>query len=302
MVWRVLALYIAVLLFLPAVGGRTGEVVSATRDWQLGWFTGNAAPPPWALMSGPGTARSASFVALPAGKLRMGSTEDKRSGRTRSAIEVPAVQVMSHEVTAAQYRAGCPKEWWRIGCKGWKGPAAFQRGDHPAVLVTWQQASDFCAAHGWRLPTEAEWEYAARGEKAQRHPWGSKFAEGSANYCDVGCASQVLAVTRKDDGYPKTAPVGAFPRGATPEGIHDLAGNVAEWTLDCWKDTHAGRDSWQPWDPEACAARVVRGASWRDTVENQVGWRRTKAEPNVPTEKIGFRCVTGADPTDPDAG
>jgi formylglycine-generating enzyme required for sulfatase activity/tRNA A-37 threonylcarbamoyl transferase component Bud32 len=298
--WKLVALYIAVLLFGPAIGGPTGETIVELRDWQVSLVTGDARPAPWAT-SGPAVRVAASdLVALPAGKLRLGAPRGQEGPpRMRRAIEIPLVLVMSHEVSIDEYRAGCHREWWQLSCPGWAGPERGQQGSHPAVRITWQQASDWCETQGWRLPTEAEWEWAARGKASRSYPWGDEFQERSANYCDRGCPGKVLSVTGEDDGYPRTAPVGQFPAGATPEGIHDLAGNVSEWTLDCWTRDHAERSSWHASTAGECRQRVTRGASWRDAAEQLVAWRRSAADPELPTERVGFRCVQGEDPKAP---
>ncbi len=104
-------------------------------------------------------------------------------------------------------------------------------GDHPVVEVTWYGASAYCRWVGGRLPTEAEWEYAARGEERTLFPWGDQFDGKRLNSCDVNCELE-WADKVVDDGYPRTAPVGNYPEGESWSGIQDMAGNVYEWVSD----------------------------------------------------------------------
>jgi len=284
-----------VLLFGPAVGGSLGQQIADLRDWQIGLFTGQS---PGSTGGGGGrevVIAEADFVAIQAGSLRLGDVGGEGPARARKAVAVPAFHMMRTEVSIDAYRTSCPRAWWQLRCPSWT-PERWQEGRHPAIRVTWQQASDWCTAQGWRLPTEAEWEYAARGEAGRRHPWGGEFAERSMNYCDKGCSGKVFEVTGEDDGHPRTAPVGSFPAGATEEGVLDLAGNVSEWTLDCWTDRHDERQTWHASRTPSCRRRVVRGGSWKDTVDRQTGWERWEADPALPTERIGFRCVRGEPP------
>jgi formylglycine-generating enzyme required for sulfatase activity len=293
--WKLIALYAGVLLFGPAMGGSIGQGIADLRDWQVGLVTGQEVALPWGSGGQKVVVTDAAFVALSAGSVRLGDPDGEGPRPSKAAIEVPGFSMMRHEVTVDAYRTACPREWWQLSCPDWE-PERWQKGNHPAVRVTWQQAADWCAAQGWRLPTEVEWEYAARGEAGRRHPWGDEFAERSMNYCDKGCPGKVFDLTGEDDGQPRTAPAGTFPRGATEEGILDLAGNASEWTLDCWTDHHEARTSWHASKTPSCRRRVARGGSWKDTVDQQTGWQRSEADPKLPSERIGFRCVQGEEP------
>jgi len=294
--WKLLALYAIVLFVMPSLPGKAGEFMAANRDWQIGFFNGVPAPPPWEVLGSTGSpveavtpsALAGDLVALPGGKLRLGEP-----GALSERIEVPPVEFLAREVTVEQYQRGCSRTWWQLSCPDWDGPADGQKGRHPAVRVTWQQARDFCAAQGLRLPTEAEWEYAARGPKERKFPWGAKWRKGAMNYCDFGCT---LPTTMEDDGFERTAPVGRFPAGKTPEGLYDMSGNVAEWTLDCWTEELVGRTSWHAAEQDDCPRRVARGGSFNEVVDQQTGWRRLQANPDLGVERIGFRCVKGEDP------
>jgi formylglycine-generating enzyme required for sulfatase activity len=169
--------------------------------------------------------------------------------------------------------------------------------DHPVNCVDWQGASAYCEALGKRLPSEEEWELAARGREAASYPWGEASPSGVLlNACGSECKQMLterLAKTGRgawpsmyadDDSAPATAPVGRHPAGATPGGVMDLAGNVWEWT-----SSHYCR-----YDEPECgdSRRVIRGGGW-DTVESR-DVRSARRLPSAPTARswsVGFRCA-----------
>ena len=169
--------------------------------------------------------------------------------------------------------------------------------DHPMNCIDWQEARGYCKALGRRLPTEAEWELAARGQEAKPYPWGPLPPSAERlNACGAEC-SRMLTERREavgkgpwpamygaDDAAPRTSPVGRYPAGATPLGVLDLAGNVWEWT----------ESPYCPYGKEDCgdSRRVLRGGGW-DTTESQ-DVRAARRYPSSPTARgrsIGFRCA-----------
>lgn len=180
-----------------------------------------------------------------------------------------------------------------------------KRAKHPINCVDFDQATKYCAVHTGRLPTEAEWEFAARGPDGRAYPWGDEAPNNDkANACGSECVAwakehkveadfpgQMYAT---NDGFATTAPVGSFPAGKSRYGIEDVVGNVWEWTSDFYalysKDSHTTLSD--PKGPIAGDARVIRGGAWNSTYPE---WARPtfrfKAPPDERTHGIGFRCV-----------
>ena len=171
---------------------------------------------------------------------------------------------------------------------------------HPVVYVSSLDAIKFCAwlstreRKKYRLPTEAEWEYAARGTDGRKYPWGNDEGRGDlANFADK---NTVFAWSDRDidDGYPESSPVGAFPRGASPFGMEDMAGNVWEWCLDYFENYRGGRKV-DPRGPTSGAKRVYRGGSWKSRFKSLRATARNSNVPSFSCNDLGFRIVCECD-------
>ena len=173
-----------------------------------------------------------------------------------------------------------------------EGGGRFDRPELPVSLVTWKDAAAYCTFRGGRLPTEAEFERAARGRQGRRYPWGNRFGRHLANHGRLAWAP-----TDDRDGFAELAPVGAFPAGRTPDGFVDLAGNVAEWVADRYAP---GYDPAAVTDPEGPAVtastplRVVRGGSYESPAAWLRGATRDAAPADLRRPTVGFRCARDA--------
>ena len=173
--------------------------------------------------------------------------------------------------------------------------------NHPVVYVSSREAEKFCqwlsAKEGkkYRLPTEAEWEYAARGLDERAFPWGEQLDAGNlANFADVR-TSFAWRDPSIDDGFAESSPVGSYPRGVSPFGIEDMAGNVFEWCLDFF-ETYKGKERVNPRGPTSGQKRVYRGGSWKSRAANLRTTARNFNQPDYSSNDVGFRIVCECEP------
>ena len=221
------------------------------------------------------------MVVLPAGSFMMGSLNSKESPVHRVTIPEPFA-VGKYEVTLAEWDV-CVVDG---GCRHRPDDKGWGRGARPAINVSFNDALAYVrwlsheTGEQYRLPSEAEWEYAARAGSQTRYAWGDEIGRNRAN-CD-GCGS------RWDDD--STAPVGSFAPNAF--GLHDLHGNVWEWTEDCWNDNYAGAPSdGTAWWSGDCDRRALRGGSWNSSSAGLRSAFRYGGTSTDRTDLLGFRVI-----------
>ncbi|MFQ5586457.1 MAG: formylglycine-generating enzyme family protein [Thermodesulfobacteriota bacterium] len=224
------------------------------------------------------------MVLIPAGEFIMGTNDWWPKSGPEHKRTLPDFFMDIYEVTNRDYMEfvvatghNMPDHW-----RANKGMVPPKKYDHPVTYVNWFDADAYCKWRGKRLPTEAEWEKAARGTDGRVFPWGNKFEKNRGNTPQYG----------KED----TMPVGSFDNGKSPYGVHDLAGNVFEWTAD-WYMAYPGNKHPDPNEGERY--RVVRGGSWYDCTYYKCGisaptYNRIFFNPYTRNNNFGFRCVQDA--------
>ncbi len=253
------------------------------------------------IAAGVSAALAGDMVDIPGGRFVMGDAEGDANEAPRP-VTVAPFRIMRNEATNAGFgafvaatgyrtdaeRSGAGYVWtdrWRlVPGADWRRPHGPDttidgRGTHPVVQVSRRDAAAYCRWRGLRLPSEAEWELAARGLDGRRYPWGDEpprqGASARANFGTVGCCAADAA-----DGYLKIAPVGRFAAGASPYGVLDMAGNVWEWTSSAF-----------PGRPGLVA---LRGGGWgNDPYCLRVAYRHGNA-PDIGLDMVGFRCAGDA--------
>ena len=224
------------------------------------------------------------MVDIPAGSFRMGDlagSGEANQGPVRS-VRVPAFGMSRYAVTFDQYELFVEATGRNVpDDQGWG------RGSRPVINISWHDAQAYAdwlseqTGMTFRLPSEAEWEYAARAGTETEYPWGDSIGSGNANCLE--CGAQWA-------GRGVSSPAGSFAANAF--GLHDMHGNVWEWTQDCWNDSYDGAPTnGSAWESGECERRVLRGGSWDFSPRWLRSAARNRYNANSSMEGIGFRLV-----------
>lgn len=211
------------------------------------------------------------LVWVPSGSFMMGSEDGWNDEKPVRQVNMSGFWIGKYQVTVAQ---------WRSVMGSVPRPNDQQGDDHPVVCVSWHDVQGFCEQVGLELPTEAQWEYAARGPESLRYPWGNEWDGSKLCWWD-----------NKGPGG-RTFPVGSFPEGASWVGALDMAGNVLEWCADWYHDDYyASAPSTDPPGPSSGSMRVLRGGSWPYLAFNCRSAYRRHNTPDATFLNYGFRVA-----------
>lgn len=224
------------------------------------------------------------MVVIPAGPFRMGTDMERADSQNgpEHVVDLPAYRMDKYPVTNAQYARF-------VAAAGYRAPLDWKDGRipkglelHPVTMVTWSDAKAYAKWAGKRLPSEAEWEKAARGTDGRRWPWGNKMDPSRLNtYYTVG----------------STTPVTKYPNGASPYGLLDMAGNVNEWTSSDFLPYQGTKASLDLFDVGGGSLtrnihyKVLRGGTWRSDPFSTQSFHRNFSLPNYASDFYGFRCA-----------
>ncbi|MBN2328247.1 MAG: formylglycine-generating enzyme family protein [Candidatus Omnitrophica bacterium] len=239
------------------------------------------------------------MVLIPPGSFLMGSPreeKDRRSDETQHEATISrSFYLGKYEITNAQYRTFRPTHTSQS-----KDGLSLNEDNQPVLYVNWYDATDFCkwlsteTGMEFRLPTEAEWEYACRANATERRYWGDDLNDDAACLYE-NAADQTAkkkwpdwAVFNCDDGYAAPSPAGSFlPNNF---GLHDMLGNAWEWCSD-WYGSYSKESQIDPQGPSAGETRLMRGGGWFAGPRNVRSARRPNFYPDIPTEGVGFRVA-----------
>ncbi len=239
-------------------------------------FSGTA----WGNPTKPATSPPEGMALIPAGEFRMGSPQaiGEDDEHPQHSVYLKSFFMDVTEVTQEDYEKVMGKN-----------PSHFKGKNLPVEKVTWSEARAHCQTLGKRLPTEAEWEKAARGSRNLDFSWGSEVKSKAGNFCDNQCDKKWKSI-QFEDGYKNTSPVKSY--SPNDYGLFDMSGNVYEWVKDWYhKDTYKESPYENPKGPETGTFRVIRGGAWDISPVALRNAYRFGLAPDSRSYSVGFRCA-----------
>ncbi len=226
------------------------------------------------------------MVQIPEGPFTMGSDDGDPDETPEHQVYLKSYYIDTKEVTQQEY-----DRFYRMTKRGKPFIPVFEEDisnlqglDLPAIGMSWSDAFAYCRWAGKRLPTEAEWEKAARGEGKRKYTWGDTFEMGHAN------------LDGKDDGFKYLAPPASFESGRSPYGVYDMIGNVSEWVADTYEKEYYRETPYRdPKGPGDGDHKVIRGGSWRESPHGARTTNRFPAKMWLTDATIGIRCAKDVD-------
>ncbi len=275
--WKFPVLFIALMAFVFVSCHRKNETTDIPKKDTQKSITKNEIP----------IAEDSKMVFVPAGTFIMGSDIGNPDEKPVHSVSLDDFYIDKYELTNRRYNK-CVEA--KVCAPANNAEDTNLNGARqPVVGLSWLDCMKFCRWEGKTIPTEAQWEKAARGTDGRNYPWGSDF--------DIG----KLSCFGAEDGFEYTAPVGSFPSGASPYGAMDMAGNVKEFTRDWYNSTYYGRspadnppgaDKGDPIPPDNQQHRTARGGSWRNDVLNLRCTLRNPVTEGTANDYFGCRCVS----------
>lgn len=221
-------------------------------------------------------------VLIPARAFVAGDDENS----PRRELFVDAFYLDRYEVTVGRYASFLKASGNVSPPEAWDSVDLKNGADLPVVGVDWQDANSYCQWVGRRLPTDAEWERAARGTDERKFPWGNESPTSE----HARFAQKYQSAVYQDG----VARVGSHPKGASPFGIQDMSGNAWEWVADWFSESFPAADRRNPKGPSSGTSKVLRGGGWYDQAERLASTKRMHANPEQRDNSIGFRCASDA--------
>lgn len=217
-----------------------------------------------------------SLIMVPAGWFLMGEDDNRPSNNPQHEVYLDGYMIQIQEVSHQEFLeyvhvTGNLKEYWNIS-------TLKAAPDLPMTNTKWEDADTYCRWLGMRLPTEAEWEKAARGVDGRKYPWGNQWKSDLSNH--------------QDNSNGRVVEVSSYSGGQSPYGLINMSGNAAEWVADYYdRDYYNYSPSYNPAGPDLILDHVIRGGSFEDPPEWSTTYFRNSSHSALPNPRVGFRCA-----------